>query len=544
MGDTTQQGGLATIAGIDPSKAPLYGEGTDEYMQTIQKAQEDAVKALQDRYASPNWFKVAAGFGKPQLGGFAASLGSAFEALGENTEQERAQQLPIQELKMRIAQTGALMKTTKDVNDEIRKWTMEHPGEEVPSDKMRDWMSRAPDSQGVKGLKEQIADAQKKLGYTQTQQQITSAQRQASALEQRQKSDILDKQEARNEALMKTNSISSAKYKSEMSRIAKEREDLFKAVPTGPLPTTTDYPPFGPDNPPSSATKNVPGTSAAPAALTAPEVLSAPKAGGARLPAKIPAQTGEGLRSASTSEGFLPEVHVMPQFGSSASDVELKNQESQRALTQERASRDEQFNQAQYQKLKSFANYSGASRDVSRAWSTIQDAYKKDPKGVQNLVDAVREGGSFQAAMDQGFAFHAGNISANISLPVKTFKIAGLDESKRTTYDNLASAFATLANAELARQGIDPKTATLEQYRTALGIGSTAEAAYRSAGHSALNFQEQAERAKLIQDEYKRTKPNSLARYTDAFASPKLEAHQKGYDFAHKDFENVFNPRR
>ena len=231
---------------------------------------------------------------------------------------------------------------------------------------------------------------------------------------------------------------------------------------------------------------------------------------------------------------------MLPQFGPSASDVEAKNQEAQRALTQERASRDEEFNQKQYQGLQSFARYSGAARDVSRAWQTIQNAYKDDSKGVQSLVDAVREGGPFQAAMSDGFAFHAGNISANVSLPVNKFKIAGLDENKRTTYDNVASAFATLANAELARQGIDPKTATLEQYKTALGIGSTAEAAYRSAGHSALNFQEQAERAKLIQEEFKRTKPSSLARYTDAFHSPTVDSHRAGYDSLHQDFDHQF----
>ena len=531
------QGGLATIGGVDPAKAPLYGGGTDEYMQTIQKAQEDAVNALQDRYASPNWFKVAAGFAKPTGGNFLASLGNALEPLGENVEQERAQQFPIQELKMRIAQTGALMKTTRDVNEEIRKWTTEHPGQEIPSDKMRDWASRAPDSQGVKGLKDQITDAQKKLGYTQTQEQIASTQRQANALEQRQKSDILDKQEARNEALMKTNSIPSAQYRAEISRIAKEREDLFKAVSTGSLPTTTDFPPFSKDNPAGNKGSNVPNASAPDTNAPAPAPAPVSKPSNAPAPVKPPS-TGS---SKPASGYFLPEVHVLPQFGPSVSDPEAKNQDTQRALTQDRASRDEKFNQEQYQGLQSFARYSGAARDVSRAWQTVQNAYKDDPKGVQSLVDAVREGGPFQAAMSDGFAFHAGNISANVSLPVNKFKIAGLDENKRTTYDNVASAFATLANAELARQGIDPKTATLEQYKTALGIGSTAEAAYRSAGHSALNFQEQAERAKLIQEEFKRTKPSSLARYTDAFHSPKVDSQRAGYDSLHQDFDHQFN---
>jgi len=58
--------------------------------QEMLDARDQFAKALEDRYAQPNWFKIAAGFAKPQLGGFMASLGSASEALGENVEQQRA----------------------------------------------------------------------------------------------------------------------------------------------------------------------------------------------------------------------------------------------------------------------------------------------------------------------------------------------------------------------------------------------------------------------------------------------------------------------
>jgi hypothetical protein len=160
------QGALSSLL-IDPSKAPLYGEGSDEYLQTVQKAQEDAVKALQDRYANPNLFKVAAAFGKPQLGGFAASLGSAFDVLGENVEQERAQQMPIQALKIQMAQTGALMKVNKTVNDEIQEWEKNNKGP-VPLDKLQNWYARAPNSQGVKSLTE-------KYGFTKSDLDITKA---------------------------------------------------------------------------------------------------------------------------------------------------------------------------------------------------------------------------------------------------------------------------------------------------------------------------------------------------------------------------------
>ncbi len=60
----------------DISKANFYNQTTEE-QEKLLSSLEDSQKALEQRYANPNWFKVAAGFFKPQLGGFAASLGSA-----------------------------------------------------------------------------------------------------------------------------------------------------------------------------------------------------------------------------------------------------------------------------------------------------------------------------------------------------------------------------------------------------------------------------------------------------------------------------------
>jgi len=73
----------------DPSKQNLYGLQSDS-AESYADNTEKVLKALEDRYAQPNWFKVAAGFAKPQLGGFAASLGSAAGALGDWQEQQKA----------------------------------------------------------------------------------------------------------------------------------------------------------------------------------------------------------------------------------------------------------------------------------------------------------------------------------------------------------------------------------------------------------------------------------------------------------------------
>ena len=101
------------LSKVNPAELP--SEDIEKYKQTL----EEQIGALQKRYEEPNWFKVAAGFAKPQLGGFLASLGSAAEALGENVEQERAQQLPISQLKLQMAQTGIIMSQNKKAADMV-----------------------------------------------------------------------------------------------------------------------------------------------------------------------------------------------------------------------------------------------------------------------------------------------------------------------------------------------------------------------------------------------------------------------------------------
>lgn len=74
-------------------------QGTDpEDLKGIQEEIKKRTEELQHRYDQPNWWKVAAGFAKPQLGGFLASAGSAAQAMGENTELQRAQMMPLAQL--------------------------------------------------------------------------------------------------------------------------------------------------------------------------------------------------------------------------------------------------------------------------------------------------------------------------------------------------------------------------------------------------------------------------------------------------------------
>jgi|GEM_PF-3320797 len=90
----------AEITGKKPENLVGLNE---EDIQKYRDAQLGFIKSLEDRYQQPNLFKVAAGFAKPQLGGFVASLGSAMDEYGNQMEKQRDIQLPLYKAKSELA---------------------------------------------------------------------------------------------------------------------------------------------------------------------------------------------------------------------------------------------------------------------------------------------------------------------------------------------------------------------------------------------------------------------------------------------------------
>jgi hypothetical protein len=90
----------APLSEINPTEVTTTFK---EPFEKVNKAREDYAELLRERYSKPNWFKIAAGFAKPQLGGFLASLGSANEALGEYEAQRRMVEPTIARMKAETA---------------------------------------------------------------------------------------------------------------------------------------------------------------------------------------------------------------------------------------------------------------------------------------------------------------------------------------------------------------------------------------------------------------------------------------------------------
>jgi hypothetical protein len=147
------QTGLGST-GMDLTKVNPYG-ATDEQLKEIQDALKQNITSLQNRYAQPNWFKVAAGFAKPQLGGFLASLGSANEALGENVEKQREIEIPVAQMRSQLALGQSMLSKRKEVSDDIAKWKTDHKGQLPPPDLIAEWAARSPDLPAVQAIVDQ-----------------------------------------------------------------------------------------------------------------------------------------------------------------------------------------------------------------------------------------------------------------------------------------------------------------------------------------------------------------------------------------------------
>jgi hypothetical protein len=173
---------LPLTLATDPSRINPTG-ASQEDLTEYQRSLDAQIKSLEERYANPNWFKVAAGFLKPQLGGFAASLGSASQALGESVEQQRAAQLPIAQMRSQLAQSKILTGQNKTQSDEFEKWRSSGlPMDEATYARI---VSLQPESAVAKAAKGFFDAAQTKAGTTQTKLQTEISAVQAAGKDPR-----------------------------------------------------------------------------------------------------------------------------------------------------------------------------------------------------------------------------------------------------------------------------------------------------------------------------------------------------------------------
>jgi len=116
------------LAGYYDKEHPEIANSIDEFIDQRKKFAD----SLEERYKNPNWFKVAAGLAKPQLGGFMASLGSGAEALGDWQEQQRAVAPTIAKMRAENSLYGTALNQQSVSSKILSDWKTNHPNEPYP----------------------------------------------------------------------------------------------------------------------------------------------------------------------------------------------------------------------------------------------------------------------------------------------------------------------------------------------------------------------------------------------------------------------------
>jgi len=458
--------------GIDPAKTNMYGVDEDRATK-LHQTLEDSIHALEQRYAQPNYFKVAAGFAKPQLGGFLASLGSASEAMGENVENQRAQMLPIAQMKAQLAQSDIAVGQNKKVASAIEQWRKDHPNETPSKELISEWSATSPDSPVVKSLEAQMRyeKEQQTIELTRIQTKLNSNMPLTS-----EEKEYLNKSTYGN----KNSVVNPAPEPSKPSAVeppaSKTIVDRMKKLPDGrtigaaenQLAIFADELKNDPNNPflkkRFNDARDYLEKNSRSETPTEPTATTAPKSN-VKYPHSVPFPSTEGI-------GPEDRIVYLNSYKENA-----KAAEEPYAVTM-----------ANLQPTVTGNNYTRIASSFDSAISLMENN-----KELARKVFAMLRNNPFEAAMAEGFGIHAGSFNANVSLPIRAFKDAGLDDKAKNFADKLFSALMTITMASLKQQGVsmNRQTAQAEYMKAMSAFASpdqTPDAAINILNHGRADF--------------------------------------------------------
>jgi hypothetical protein len=406
------------LLATDPSKVNPAGAqqgDLDEY----QKSLDAQIKALEQRYANPNYFKVAAGFLKPQLGGFFASLGSASEALGESVEQQRAAELPIAQMRSQLAQSKILTGQNKTVSDMVAEY--QATGQPLTPEFVAKVKRIAPDAPSTKALMAQLETEQK-------QQQITASQQQI--------------QLTRLMEMRKEGTIGPAEYQRRLDMLDLIDPSIKKSV------TASVPPPAGTEPPPVASGAEPPTTSAAlPVPSTQPATPAQP------APAK-------------PAEADFANFKINPSYKvSDLNDRAITEKEkTQNARLLEGAKLFEAVKEKQYQNLQLVNEPTAYSTALEANKSTL-DMIKEKPDMAVKVTNMLRQAGPLVALLERGIGISFGPYGANVNVAgARPALYASLSPEEQKFQDKLLNNIARSVYYDLISRGVDVKNDGAEMF--------------------------------------------------------------------------------
>lgn len=509
------------IPGLDPSNINFYGADPAD-TKAYQDALQASVTALEQRYANPNWFNVAAGFFKPQLGGFAASLGSAAQALGENVEKGRESALPLAQMRAQLAASKIAMGQRSSVADMMAK---RKPGDPLTPEFVADITARAPGSSIALALKDQLATQQ-------SQRQLASSE-QGNAMQR----------------VQLARSMGQEPNPADLALIAGPSPTARPATPAAAAPAalgaSADV--EAPSVPSSTPAAPMPytGTALSPAVIN--NLQNAAAAGDAEAADVLRAYNASpASKKPAVEEGPLPQTVKVPGIKDMP---DPKRQEIVSQAVKKHADDLEKTSNERYTNLTSFTAPETLSA-IQSATKTALMMMDDDPKRASRVLNLVRNSGPLAAALNAGasaqLSSNFGSVGGAISFPVEAWLKAGLPPDDQVYADKLANALMTLKAAGVKLSSVSPTA--LVNHPSALGsvqsmnfdMGQTPAALYNSVKHFEINTDFLTEYTNLLNSEMKRADPSSLAKTTDAFNSPKLKKLSDSYERVHSALDKSY----
>lgn len=444
------QSGLTALANrpvIGPS-----GIVSDEEQQKALDSLQSAEKALQQRYENPNWFNVAAGFFKPQLGGFAASLGSASQALGDWQEQQRANELPLFNVRAQVGSMQAQMRNRQAAGKAFTEAQQSgFKPEELPKLQAKLESLGAADLAGAVG---KMIDTQQKESGLKQQAAATKSTDYNAALK-----DL--------ELQYQSGTIS-------QDELAKRSAVLRSSI-------------YGDQSAPSGA-----------GGEKLPEPGGAPGAGGA----PTIAGAAESLRGMERG-AFLPQTEptiIKSAWGSHVTGITPATREREAAKAEEKAR----------ERMQALADAGGADeiyKPLKETLVSTKSLIRENPemaKKVMSMAATGTLGSQIMAILQSGIGLNFQGIAGNVHIDVDAARKAGLDEKDRMLFDQLAQNFATLAVARQRVGGLSPnaaRNAELGLYSDMVPtMKTTVNSAIKSLEHYDVDLDAANARHRFVQD--------------------------------------------
>ena len=507
--------------GLPDPKINFYGAEPSD-TQAYQDALATSITALEQRYANPNWFNVAAGFFKPQLGGFGASLGSASQALGENLEKQRESQLPIAQMRAQLAASKIAMGQGSAAAKALAEWKA--TGQPMSEAIYAHIVGLAPDSAAASAAKAAYEGERTGQTLKTSQQQLLQTQIAAArqSIKDRRDLGIITVQEAKDETIALEKRIRSeqpAVVPTGPLDTAKGPRQAGAAVAPAPAPAAVvdgniapsftskeaaalPPPPSGYPvtrfNPLTGKNEVVPnkfqpvepylaekrtrladltnGTNLTPAdkaemenikeeinRLTSTPAAPAAAAPAAAAPVAPPAATA--APAAPAAAATLPAAPAAPAAASKQriidSPLGASSQLPQPVLIAEVAKREEKANA----RLDALAAAGGTPETYEPASRILEDQTRliRNNLDVAKKVMSLMAKGTLQSQIEsmlqQGIGVNFSGLSGNINIPIAVAKRAGLDEKERAVFDALAANFAAISVMKQRAGGLSPNSA-------------------------------------------------------------------------------------